>query len=162
MTSFRMAAKISQNLVAIWQSTSLCYLLFFNGLCNCHFFVIFHDDAIKWKHFPRNWPYVQKIHWSPANSPHKGQWCGPLMFYLICAWINNWVNDREAGDLRCHPAHYDVIVMLLCLCVLVFSLIIILCVIYCVFVYCFMSVHCFCVDHHRGFHNIHNETQGRH
>ena len=48
---------------------------------------------------------------SPVNSPHKGQWCGALMFCLICAWINAWVNSREAGDLRCHRAHYDVIVM---------------------------------------------------
>ena len=30
---------------------------------------------------------------------------------LICAWINGWVNNREAGDLRRHRAHYDVIVM---------------------------------------------------
>ena len=33
------------------------------------------------------------------------------MFYLICVWINGWVNNRETGDLRCHHAHYDVIVM---------------------------------------------------
>ena len=25
---------------------------------------------------------------------------------LICAWINGWVNNREAGDLRRHRAHY--------------------------------------------------------
>ena len=43
--------------------------------------------------------------------PRKGQWHGTLMFYLICSWINSWVNNREAGDLRRHPAHYDVIVM---------------------------------------------------
>ena len=29
----------------------------------------------------------------------------------ICAWINRWVNNREADDLRRRPAHYDVIVM---------------------------------------------------
>ena len=34
------------------------------------------------------------------------------MFYLIGAWIDGWVNHREAGDLRRHRAHYDVIVML--------------------------------------------------
>ena len=34
------------------------------------------------------------------------------MFSLICAWINGWVNAREAGDSRCHCAHYDVTVML--------------------------------------------------
>ena len=72
----------------------------------------FHDDVIKWKHFPRYWPFVQGIHRSPVNSPHKGQWHGALMFSLICAWINGWINNREAGDLRHYRAHYDVIVML--------------------------------------------------
>ena len=70
-----------------------------------------HDDIIKWKHFPRYWPFVRGIHRSPVNSPHKGQWRGALMFSLICIWINGWVNNREAGDLRRHRAHYDVIVM---------------------------------------------------
>ena len=27
------------------------------------------------------------------------------------AWINDWVNNREAGDLRLQHGHYDVIVM---------------------------------------------------
>ena len=47
----------------------------------------------------------------PRNFPHKGQWHEALMFSLICAWIKDWVNNREAGDLRRHRAHYDVIVM---------------------------------------------------
>ena len=51
----------------------------------------------------------------PVNSPHKGQWRGALAFSFICAWINSWVNNREAGDLRCHRAHYDVIVMGICI-----------------------------------------------
>ena len=70
-----------------------------------------HDDVIKWKHFPRNWPFVRGIHRSPVNSPHKGQWRGALMFSLICVWINDWVNNREAGDLRRYRTHYDVIVI---------------------------------------------------
>ena len=45
---------------------------------------------------------------SPVNSPHKGQWRGAFMFPLICAWIYVWANNREVGDLRCHPAHYGV------------------------------------------------------
>ena len=49
---------------------------------------------------------------SPVNSPHKGQWRGALMFSLICAWIDGWVNNGEAGDLRPHRAHYDVTVMI--------------------------------------------------
>ena len=31
----------------------------------------------------------------PVSSPHKGQWCEALNFSLICAWINDWVNNRE-------------------------------------------------------------------
>ena len=66
-----------------------------------------HDDVIKWKHFPRYWPFVRGIHRSPVNSPHKGQWREALMFLFICARINN----HDAGDLRRHRIHYDVIVM---------------------------------------------------
>ena len=69
----------------------------------------YHDDVIKWKHFPRYWPFVWGIHRSPVNSPHKGQWRWALMFSLICVWINGWVNNREAGDLR--RTHYGVTVM---------------------------------------------------
>ena len=47
----------------------------------------------------------------PVNSPHNGQWRGALMFSLICVWINDWVNNREAGDLRRHRGHYGVNVM---------------------------------------------------
>ena len=53
------------------------------------------------------------IHRSPVNSPYKGQRPGDLMFSLICAWINGWVNNVEADDLRCHHAHYDITAMLL-------------------------------------------------
>ena len=70
-----------------------------------------HDDVIKWKHFRRYWPFVLGIHRSPWNSPHKGQWPETLMFDLIYARINCWVNNREAGDSRRHRAHYDAIVM---------------------------------------------------
>ena len=70
-----------------------------------------HDDVIKWKHFPRHWPFVRGIHRPPVNSPHKDQWRGALMFSLICVWINGWVNNREAGDSRRYRVHYDVIVM---------------------------------------------------
>ena len=69
-----------------------------------------HDDVIKWKHFSRYWSFVWRIHRSPVNSPHKGQWRG-VVFSLICAWINGWVNNREAGDLRRQRAHCDVNVM---------------------------------------------------
>ena len=70
-----------------------------------------HDDVVKWKQFPCWWPFVRGIHRSPLNCPHKGQWHGALKFSLICARINGWLNNREAGNLRRHRAHYDVIVM---------------------------------------------------
>ena len=71
----------------------------------------YNDDVIKWKHFPCHWPFVRGIHRSPVNSPHKGQWSGALIFFLICAWINGWVNNGEAGDLRRHRTHYNVTVL---------------------------------------------------
>ena len=69
-----------------------------------------------WRHqmepFPRCRPFVQGIHRSPVNSPYTKAsdaelWCSSL----ICAWINAWVNNRKAADLRRHRAHYGVIVM---------------------------------------------------
>ena len=71
---------------------------------------LYHDDVIKWKDFPRYWPFMRGIHRWPVNSPHKD---GALMFSLMCTWINRWINNREAGDLRRHRTHYDVIVMTL-------------------------------------------------
>ena len=78
-----------------------------NIICN----ICNHDDVIKWKQFPRYWPFVWGLHRSPVKSPHKGQWRGVLMFSLICARINGWVNNCEAGDLGRPPTHCDVIVM---------------------------------------------------
>ena len=42
---------------------------------------------------------------------HKGQRRGVLMFSLICAWTNGWVNNWDTGDLRRHRVYYDVTVM---------------------------------------------------
>ena len=93
-----------------------------------------HNGVIKWKYFPRYWPFMRGIHRSPLDSPfvrgihrspldspfvrgihrlpldspHKGQWCRALMFSLICAWRNSWVNNQDTGDLGCHRPHYDV------------------------------------------------------
>ena len=61
--------------------------------------------------FSQYWLFVRGIHRLPVNSPLKDQWRGALMFSLICAWSNGWVNIRDAGDLKRHRAHYDVTVM---------------------------------------------------
>ena len=42
--------------------------------------------------------------WIPAQRP-------ALMFSLIRTWMNGRINNREAGDLRRHRAHYDVTIM---------------------------------------------------
>ena len=57
------------------------------------------------------WTFVRRIHRSPVNSPNKGHWRGAIMFSLICAWKNGWVNSHETGDWRHRRAHYDVTVM---------------------------------------------------
>ena len=43
----------------------------------------------------------------PGEFPAQIQWRGALVVSLICVWINGWVNNREAGDLRRYRAHYD-------------------------------------------------------
>ena len=49
--------------------------------------------------------------WIPHTKATDAElWC---LFVFICACINGWVNNGEAGDLRRHRSHYDVIVMLL-------------------------------------------------
>ena len=89
-------------------STKFCHSRVSNRKTGPHTLVKFHDDVIKWKHFPRYRPFVRGNHRSSVNSPHKGQWRGALMFSLNCARINGWVNNRETGDLRRHLAYYDV------------------------------------------------------
>ena len=67
-----------------------------------------------WRHqiyLTRYWPFGRGIHRSPVNSPYKGQWCGALVFPSICAWINGWIINHEADNLRRHRAHYNIIVM---------------------------------------------------
>ena len=69
-----------------------------------------------WRHQMETFSVVQaffkRIHRSPVDSSHKGQWRGALKFSLICAWTNGWANNRDARDSRGHRAHSDVTVML--------------------------------------------------
>ena len=70
-----------------------------------------HDDVIKWKHFPRYCPFVREFtghRWIPLTKASDAElWC----FLWSPPWINGWVNNREAGGLRRHHAHYDVTIM---------------------------------------------------
>ena len=67
-------------------------------------FGITHDDVIKWKHFPRYWPFVRGIHRSPVNSRHKEKWRGALMFSLICA-LNKRLSKQSWGWWFETPSH---------------------------------------------------------
>ena len=72
-------------------------------------FIIHHDDVIKWKHFPRYWPFVRGIHRFPVNSPHKTSdaelwcflWSAPE---LSKQWWGWWFKTL-------YRVHHDVIVM---------------------------------------------------
>ena len=68
-----------------------------------------------WRHqmetFSALLAFVRGMHQSQVNFPHKGQRRGALMFSLICAWINDWANNRKVGDLRRNHTHYDVTVL---------------------------------------------------
>ena len=46
-----------------------------------------------------------------GNSPVPGEFPAHRPVTLICVWINSWVNNRKAGDLRRHRTHYGVIVL---------------------------------------------------
>ena len=78
----------------------------------CRDVIMFHDDVIKLKPFRVTgplWGESTGHRWIPL---HKDQWRGAWIFSVICAWTNGWANNRDAGDLRRHRAHYDVTVML--------------------------------------------------
>ena len=48
------------------------------------------------------------LRWFPRTKASDAElWC----FLWSAPWINDWVNNREAGDLRRRRAHYDAIVM---------------------------------------------------
>ena len=75
-------------------------------------FGLSHDDVIKWKHFPVTGPLCGEFtghQWIPCTKASDVE----FWFFLSAPWINGWVNNHEAGDLRHHRAHYDVILMVL-------------------------------------------------
>ena len=78
-----------------------------------HFLFFLTHNKILWQ-FPDfclvwNFPDFSLTAGHPALTC-KGRWRGALMYSMI-AWINAWINNRKAGDLRRNRAHYDVIVM---------------------------------------------------
>ena len=91
------------------------------------FLYFYHFLTLRWRSWSK--PLLVDIWWRlqmetfsallalcAGNSPvtgefsHRGRWRGALMFSLICPWTNGWANNRDAGDLKRHRGHYDVIV----------------------------------------------------
>ena len=115
----RICIAIALKIMQFWAKSSISAYYYVPMACPCMgssdgdcILPIADDDVIKWRKFPRHWPFVRGIHRWPVNSQHKGQWRGALvLFSLISAWINRCVNNCEAGDLRRHHAHYKVTVM---------------------------------------------------
>ena len=68
------------------------------------------DDVIKWKLFRVTGPLCGEFtghRWIPLTKASDAE----LWWFLWSApWINDWVNNHEAGDLRRQRAHYDVII----------------------------------------------------
>ena len=64
-----------------------------------------HDDVIKWKHFPRYWPFERGIHRSPVNSPHKG----PVTREL---WYFRWT-EQTLEQIIEMPVIWDAIVLIM-------------------------------------------------
>ena len=73
-------------------------------------------DTPWWRHQMEKFSALLAI--CAVNSPVSGEFPAqrPVKrsfdVFFICVWINGWVNNREAGDLRRYRAHYEVTVML--------------------------------------------------
>ena len=74
-----------------------------------------HDDVIKWRHFPRYWPFVWGIHWSPVNSPHKDQWRGAFFDLRLNKQLSKQWRPRWYGTLSRSFSHHCNDILLFCL-----------------------------------------------
>ena len=71
-----------------------------------------HDDVIKWEHFPCCWPFWRGIHRWPVDSLTKASdaelWC---FLWSAPEKKNGSSSNRDTGDVRCHGAHKNIILM---------------------------------------------------
>ena len=80
--------------IALWQRNDECNMPITADAKGSCISRKLHDDVIKWKHFPRYWPFVKGIYRWPVDNPHKGRWRAALALSLI--WTNGWTNDWDA------------------------------------------------------------------
>ena len=82
--------------LSIYQYNTITYHIRWEPKCHNCIAECTHDDVIKWKHFPRYWPFVRGIHRPPVNSPHKGQWRGAFnVFFDLC--LNKRLSKQSWG-----------------------------------------------------------------
>ena len=73
--------------------------------------VLHHYYSIKWKHFPRYWPFVRGIHGSSVDSRHKGPVTRIFDDLFNVSLKKGVKNNGMAVDLRRRDAHRDVTVV---------------------------------------------------
>ena len=97
----------------VWGSVSQAQCTLMAGIVRWQFPSL--SSTTWWRHQMETFSALLAI--CAGNSPVPGEFptqrpgMRSLMFSLICIWINGWVNNGEAGDLRRHRAHCDVTVM---------------------------------------------------
>ena len=67
-----------------------------------------HDNIMKWKCFPQNWPFVRGSHQSPIDSFHKD----PVMQSFDVSFavsLNKLLDKQSASELRCHDTYVTVL-----------------------------------------------------
>ena len=100
-------------LMIFGHNTTICFqeIMIENVVCKLSAILLrpslclYHDDVIKWKHFPRYWPFVWGIHQSPVNSPPKDQWRGALMFSFFDLGLNKHLSKQWWGWWFETPSH---------------------------------------------------------
>ena len=58
-----------------------------------------HDDVIKWKHFPRYWPFMRETtghRWIPLTKASDAE----LSFFFALRLDTRWANNWDTGELR--------------------------------------------------------------
>ena len=68
------------------------------------------DNVVKWKHFPRYWPFVRGSHrWISLTKASDAE-----LWYFFDLRLNKPLSKhstRDVGDLKCHRAHHDVTII---------------------------------------------------
>ena len=64
-----------------------------------------HDGALKWKHFPRYWPFVRGIHQWPLDSLHNGSMIRGFDVSFDVSLRKLLNKQLKTGEIRCLGGH---------------------------------------------------------